>query len=163
MVAWTRWVIAHRKRVLLAWVFVVVIAGTASAGLGDLLTNRFSIPGAEAEKGFDILKKDFKQQGDGYTLVIKPQRGVPSDTALRAAQFAADRGAKAANGTAGPIQSAGGAAWFTTISTPLEFNDAADATPRVRAAVGQVPGIRFYLTGAPAIQHDTQPLYNEDL
>jgi len=163
MVAWTRWVIAHRKRVLLTWVVVVVIAGTASAGLGDLLTNRFSIPGAEAEKGFDILKDKFGQQGDGYTLVVKPQKGVQSATVLRAAQFAADRGAKAAGGVAGPIQPAGGDAWFTSISTPLEFNEAADATPKVREAIGQVPGVTFYLSGGPAIQHDTQPLYNEDL
>src|SRR4051794_11741681 len=163
MVAWTRWVIAHRKRVLLAWVFVVVIAGTASAGLGDLLTNRFSIPGAEAEKGFDILKDQFGQQGDGYTLVVRPQTGVQSATVLRAAQFAAERGAKAAGGVAGPIQPAGGDAWFTSISTPLEFNDAADATPKVREAIGRVPGVTFYLSGGPAIQHDTQPLYQEDL
>src|SRR4051812_47564911 len=163
MAAWTRWVIAHRKRVLAAWVVVVVIAGTASAGLGDLLTNRFSIPGAEAEKGFDILKDKFGQQGDGYTLVVKPHNGVQSATVLRTAQFAADRGAKAAGGVAGPIQPAGGDAWFTSISTPLEFNEAADATPKVRAAIGKVPGVTFYLSGGPAIQHDTQPLYQEDL
>jgi RND superfamily putative drug exporter len=163
MVRWTRWVIAHRKRLLVAWIGIVIVAGTASAGLADLLTNRFSIPGAEAEKGFDILKDDFKQQGDGYTLVVQPQKGVESATVLRAAQFAADRGAKAANGVAGPIQPAGANAWFTSISTPLEFNDAADATPKVRRAIGHVPGVRFYLSGGPAIQHDTQPLYNEDL
>src|SRR3954471_14702966 len=100
MVRWTRWVIAHRKRLLLAWVVVVVLAGAASAGLADLLTNRFSIPGAESEKGFDILKQDFKQQGDGYTLVVRPQKGVETATVLRAAQFAADRGATAAKGAA---------------------------------------------------------------
>jgi anti-anti-sigma factor len=163
MVTWTRWVIAHRKRLLLAWVLVVVVAGGASAGLSDLLTSRFSIPGAESEQGFDILKDKFGQQGDGYTLVVKPQKSVESQTALRAAQFAADRGAKAAGGVAGPIQPAGGSAWFTSISTPLEFNDAADATPKVRDAIGQVPGMTFYLSGGPAIQHDTQPLYEEDL
>src|SRR5690349_13087581 len=163
MVRWTRWVIGHRKRLLVAWLVVVVVAGAASAGLAGLLTNRFVIPGAESEKGFDILKDDFKQQGDGYTLVIKPQKGVDSATVLRAAQFAANRGAKAAEGAAGPIQPAGPNAWFTTISTPREFLKAADATPKVRAAIGQVPGVRFYLSGAAAIQHDTQPLYNEDL
>src|SRR4051794_33747701 len=163
MVRWTRWVIAHRKRLLVAWLAVVVLAGAASAGLADLLTNRFVIPGAEAEKGFDLLKDKFHQQGDGYTLVIRPQRGVASATTLRAAQFAADRGAVAARGSAGPIEPAGPNAWFTTISTPLEFKAAADATPKVRKAIGQVPGIRFYVTGGAAIQHDTQPLYNEDV
>src|SRR4051794_41454832 len=118
MVRWTRWVIAHRKRVLVCWLAVVVLAATASAGLADLLTNRFVIPGAEAEKGFDLLKDKFHQQGDGYTLVIRPQRGVASATTLRAAQFAADRGAVAARGSAGAVETPRAHAWVTPISQP---------------------------------------------
>ena len=63
MVRWTRFVISHRKRFLAAWVICVVVAGAASAGLGNLLSNRFSLPGAEAETGFNILKDKFGQQG----------------------------------------------------------------------------------------------------
>src|SRR3954470_23615258 len=37
MVRWTRFVIAHRKRVLLAWLVVVVVAGIASAGVSKLV------------------------------------------------------------------------------------------------------------------------------
>src|SRR3954452_19142694 len=37
MVRWTRFVIAHRKRVLLAWLVVVVVAGIASAGVPKLV------------------------------------------------------------------------------------------------------------------------------
>ena len=33
----------------------------------------------------------------------------------------------------------------------------------MRAAIGRVPGARTYLTGFPAIGHDVQPLYSEDL
>jgi putative drug exporter of the RND superfamily len=163
MVRWTRYVIDHRKRVLLAWLIVVVVAGTASAGLGDLLSNRFSIPGSEAEKGFNVLKDHFGQQGQGYTLVVIKKPGVSKATVVRATQFAADRGAKAVKGSAGEVRAISPNLLIVDINTPLEYKDASDATPKVRKGVGHVPGVTFLLTGAPAIDHDTQPLYNEDL
>ena len=49
------------------------------------------------------------------------------------------------------------------INTPLEYKKASDATAEVRQATGHVRGVRFLLTGAPAIDHDTQPLYSKDL
>ena len=33
----------------------------------------------------------------------------------------------------------------------------------MRAAIGTVPGATTYLTGFPALNHDTQPIYNKDL
>ena len=163
MVGWTRFVIGHRKRVLVVWLLIVIVAGTASAGLGDLLSNRFSLPGAEAEKGFDLLRDQFGQQGQGYTLVVMKQPGVADATVVRATQFAADRGAKAVKGRAGEVRSIGENLLIADINTPLEYSDASDATPKVRKGIGQIPGVTFYLTGAPAIDHDTQPLYNDDL
>jgi hypothetical protein len=67
----------------------------SSARLGGLLSNRFSIPGSEAEKGFAILRDRFGQQGQGYTLVVVKKEGVSKATVARATQFAADRSAKA--------------------------------------------------------------------
>jgi RND superfamily putative drug exporter len=163
MVRWTRFVIAHRKRFLLAWLICVVVAGTASAGLGDLLSNRFSLPGAEAEKGFNILKDKFGQQGEGYTLVVLKRPGVSDRAVTRATQFAADRGAKPVKGSAGEVRPVGRNLLIADINTPLELKEASDATPKVRNAIGRIPGVRFYLTGAPAIEHDTQPLYSDDL
>jgi RND superfamily putative drug exporter len=163
MVRWTRYVIAHRKRVLLVWLLVVVVAGAASAGLGGLLSNRFSIPGSEAEKGFNILKNHFGQQGQGYTLVVVKKPGVSRATVVRTTQFAADRGAKAVKGSAGTVRAIGPNLLIVDINTPLEYKEASDATPKVRKGIGHVPGVTFLLTGAPAIDHDTQPLYNQDL
>jgi putative drug exporter of the RND superfamily len=163
MVRWTRFVIAHRKRVLLAWLACVVIAGAAASGLGDLLSNRFSLPGSEAENGFNVLKDHFGQQGEGYTLVVVKQPGVSGATIERLTQFAVDRGAKPVKGSAGPVRAVGPNMLIADINTPLEYADASDATPKVREAIGQIPGVTFYLTGAPAIDHDEQPLYNSDL
>jgi RND superfamily putative drug exporter len=163
MARWTRFVIAHQKRFIVAWAICIAVAGTASAGLGDLLSNRFSLPGAEAEKGFNVLKDNFGQQGQGYTLVVVKHPGVADRTVVRATQFAADRGAKPVKGSAGEVKAVGPNLLIADINTPLEFKEASDATAKVRNAIGRIPGVRFYLTGAPAIDYDTQPLYSQDL
>ena len=49
------------------------------------------------------------------------------------------------------------------ITTPLENQDASKRTPALRRAIGDVPGATTYLSGFPAINHDTQPIYNDDL
>ena len=57
MVSWTRRVAAHRKAVLAGWLVLFVLGGYAASNLGKLLTNRFSVPGSEAEKGLSILNR----------------------------------------------------------------------------------------------------------
>src|SRR5690242_16679532 len=103
MVRWTRFVIAHRKRVLVAWLLIVVVAGAASDGVSKLLSNRFSLPGAESEKGFEVLRDHFGAQGQGYTLVVVRQPGLSDKALIRATQFAVDRGAKPVRGHAGDV------------------------------------------------------------
>jgi uncharacterized membrane protein YdfJ with MMPL/SSD domain len=163
MVRWTRFVIAHRKRVLLAWLVVVVVAGIASAGVSKLLSNRFSLPGAEAEKGFEILRDHFGAQGQGFTLVVVKQPSVSQRSLVRVTQNAVNRGAVPVHGRAGDVRQVGRNLLIADIDTPLQYTDASDATPKVRQAIGRIPGVRFYLTGAPAIDHDEKPLYSEDL
>ena len=50
MTSWVDFVIAHRKRVLAAWLALFLLGGFAAANLGGLLSNRFSVPGAESER-----------------------------------------------------------------------------------------------------------------
>jgi uncharacterized membrane protein YdfJ with MMPL/SSD domain len=166
MERWTRLVIRNRKKVLLAWLAALLVAGYASSGLSDLLTNRFSVPGSDAEKGLDLLKDEFGERGDGgFTLVVEPRGAHPIDPALmRAAQRAADRGAEAIEGgKAGVVRLADERILFVPINSVLEHADASNRTEAMRKAIGEIPGARSYLTGAPAINHDTQPLYDEDL
>ena len=162
---WTRVVIRHRKAILVGWLLALVLGGAASAGLGDLLTNRFSVPGSEAEEGLDLLKARFNEQGVPFTLVFRPSAERGSDPRFfREAQAAADRAARAvADGRAGPVGPIGEELFSTQITTSLEQADAANATDDMRQAIGRVDGARTYLTGGPAIQHDTQPIFDEDL
>ena len=167
MLRWVDWVIRHRKRVIGAWIVVFVLGVAATSGLGALLTNRFSVPGSDAERGLNITKQRFHERGEGaFTLVVAPRAGTAvADPAFRAAaQRAAQRAAGVLKGgKAGPLQQAGNRAVYAQVATNLENQDAADKTPAVRRAIGSVPGGKTYLSGFPALNHDTQPIYNKDL
>jgi uncharacterized membrane protein YdfJ with MMPL/SSD domain len=166
VIAWTRFVVRHRRMVLVGWVLAFVVGGTAAAGLGDLLTNRFSVPGSDAERGLDLLKDHFGERGDGaFSLVVQLASGSVTDPAfVRAAEGAARRGARVVEGgKAGPVQRASDQVAYIQITTPLENEDASNKTEAMRKAIGSPPGMRTYLSGFPAINHDTQPIYNDDL
>jgi RND superfamily putative drug exporter len=141
------------------------MGGAASAGLGDLLTNRFSVPGSEAERGADLLEDRLGEGGGFYTLVFEATSGSARDPAFRReARRAAVRAASAVEGArSGPVTVASKHVAYAQVSTPLDWTDAADKTPDVRDALGTVPGTRTYVSGYPAINHDTDPIYEEDL
>src|SRR3989440_2430858 len=167
MLRWVDWVIRHRKRVIGAWIVVFVLGVAATSGLGALLTNRFSVPGSDAERGLNITKSRFHERGEGaFTFVVAPKAGTSVNAAgfRAAAQQAAQRAAGVLKGgKGGPLQQAGNRALYAQISTNLENQDASDETPAVRRAIGSVPGGTTYLSGFPALNHDTQPIYNKDL
>jgi RND superfamily putative drug exporter len=159
MARWTRSVIRHRRPIIAAWLVLLVLGGAAASHLGDLLTNRFSVPGSDAERGLDLLKDRMHERSDGaFTLVAK---GNVSPAAVAAA---AQRGARVLpNGSAGAPLRASRDVVYVQIATSLENQDAQKKTPDVREAIGSVPGATTYLTGFPALNHDTQPIYNDDL
>ncbi len=77
MERWTRAVIANRKKVLAAWLVLFVLGGYGASHLGDLLTNRFKVPGSEAERGLNLLQDNFDERGDGaFTLVFQSARPI---------------------------------------------------------------------------------------
>jgi RND superfamily putative drug exporter len=164
--SWTRTVIRHRKKILLAWVVVFVLAGTASAGLADLLTNRFAVPGSDSQTGFDLIKDRMgdNQQG-AFTLVFKTTGESTRDAAfVRAADAAAARAARVVKGgKPGTLIRASDTIAYVQVSNRLDFSDAQDRTNAMRKAVGDVPGARTYVSGGPAINHDTEPISNDDL
>jgi RND superfamily putative drug exporter len=158
----TDYVITHRRRVIAGWLVLFVLGVAATMNLGGLLTNRFSVPGAESERALELIEDRMGDRSDGsYTLVAT---GVESEAEQAAVVAAARRAAEAVEGgKAGPPQSAGDGVVYLQVTTPLENQDASRATPDVRRAIGDVPGVETYLSGYPAINHDTQDIFNEDL
>src|SRR4029077_3744049 len=91
MVRWTRLVVAHRRILLISWVVLLLLGGWAASDLGRLLTNRFSVPGSDAEAGLSILRTRFHERGDGqFTLVVRAGGGTAD---LPASEAAARRAA----------------------------------------------------------------------
>src|SRR3954454_25089667 len=162
MIRWTGFVIAHRKRIVAVWLVLFVLGGIAAANVGDLLSNRFSVPGAESERGLNLLKDRMGDRSDGAFTLVATGVDTPADRAAFVA--ATRRGAGAVEGgKAGPPLPAARGVVYAQIATPLENQDASKATPKLRAAIGRPDGITTYLSGFPAINHDTQSIFNEDL
>jgi RND superfamily putative drug exporter len=159
---WTDFVVAHRGRILALWIVLFLLGGLGAANLGGLLSNRFSVPGSESERGLELLKDRMGDRPDGsFTLVVA---GIDGDADRTAVEAAAGRASDAVSGgKAGPLLDAGGGVAYLQIATPLDNQEASRATPRVRDAIGDVEGVTTYLTGYPAIGHDTEDIFNEDL
>jgi uncharacterized membrane protein YdfJ with MMPL/SSD domain len=159
---WTDFVVAHRGRIIALWAVLFVLGGLAAANLGGLLSNRFSVPGSESETALELLKDRMDERSDGaFTLIATD---VDGDAERAAVQGAAERAVGVVDGAkAGPLQDAGGGVVYLQIATPLENQEAARTTPELRGAIGDVEGVTTYLSGYPAIGHDTEDIFNEDL
>jgi len=165
---WTRGIVRHRRKVLIAWIVLLIVGGMGAGDLSHLLSNRFSVPGSEAEHGRQILSKYMGEKGDGdFTLVVQARGGAAAARSPGFLASAAAAGRRAAanvkGGRTGPIQQAGRGVVFLQIPTPLEATDASNRTAAMRRAIGTVPGARTYLTGFPALLDDTRSINNQDL
>jgi len=166
MSAWTKLIIRNRKKVLALWVLLALVGGYGAANVGDLLSNRFSVPGSDAERGLNLLKDRFDERGDGaFTLVVRTDQPIARSPAVRRKVAGAALAAAGAvhGGHPGPVLVAAPNVAYVQINTPLQNADAAKATPDMRAALPAIAGAQSYLSGFPAINHDTQKLYSEDL
>ena len=159
----TEFALRHRRAVLVAWILALVLGGAGAANVGSLLSNTFNLPGSAAQRGLVLLHQRFHERSDGaFTLVAQALPGQRLDAS--AFEAAARRGAgELADGHAGPVLPAAPGVAYVQINTSLQNAPASDRTPAVRRAIGTVPGARTYLTGFPAINHDTAPLYSQDL
>jgi RND superfamily putative drug exporter len=155
-------VVAHRRSILAGWLVLFLLGGYGAANLSKLLTNRFSVPGSQAEQGLEILRSRLHERGDGSFTLVAQATGAHLNVA--AAEAAAQRAAaKVPGGKAAPARPAGSGVTYVQISTPLEGAGAKGYTQPMRDAIGTVPGMRTYLTGFPALSHDESPLYSKDL
>ncbi len=158
----TELVLRHRRIILLVWVVLFVLGGAGAAKVGSLLSNQFSVPGSPSQNGLTLLHNSFHERSDGAFTLVAEAHGAALD--LRAVEAAAQRGARAVTGgKAGPVLRAGPSVAYVELNTSLQNAAASDRTPAIRHAIGEVPGMRFHLTGFPAINHDTNPLYGQDL
>jgi uncharacterized membrane protein YdfJ with MMPL/SSD domain len=164
MERFARTMIRFRWYVLGAWIVVVLASGMASAGLNDLLTNRFVLPGAESEKAGDILKEHFGQQPEGsFSVVVKGKPGS-AQSLVEPTKAAAARAAGALKtGKLSEVRAVSADVVSARIVSQLQPADAKSYTGAMREAAGDIPGATLFLTGQSAIESDLEPVQNRDL
>ncbi len=82
----TRWCIAHRGRVFVAWIAVAVLTTVIAGVAGRSYATNFSLPGTESQRALDLLKREFPaQSGDVDTIVFHTTSGTVDSPQVRAA------------------------------------------------------------------------------
>jgi RND superfamily putative drug exporter len=156
------------------WAVVFLAGGFASSKLSAILSNTFSVPGTQSEQVRTILEQRFGDRSDGsFTVVfaLSPEAGTTIPAAkVKAGLVAATRRAEAVlpHGSLGQFNVAttpgGTHLIYGDVQSALRLADAKGYTDTVRRALGRPPGVqRVYVTGAAAIQHDLDPVFNSDL
>lgn len=165
MERWTRAVIRWRWLVLALWTVAFVASAVVIPKLGDLLTNRFTLPGTDTDRVDTILEDHFGQKSRGsFILVFEAGDGGTSAQLVPAAEDAAGRASDALPTSrvafVTPVSPTLTQALIVSELTPA---DAKNYTDDIRRAVGDVPGATAYVTGQSAIESDLEPVQSEDL
>jgi RND superfamily putative drug exporter len=168
--AWTRFVIRHRRSVLALWIVVLLLGGFASSKLSAILSNTFSVPGTASEQVRHTLQTHFGDRSDGsFTVVFALDRNA-SPAELRGSLTQAVKRAVAVvpHGSPGQFNIArtpgGTTIVYGDVQSGLILAEAKGYTDKVIAALGRPAGVQqIYVTGAAAIQHDLDPVFNSDL
>ncbi|HKD34378.1 MAG TPA: MMPL family transporter [Gaiellaceae bacterium] len=154
----------YRWLVVAVWLAVLLAGGYANGKLSSLLSNTFTMPGTDSERARTILKDHYGDRSDGaFTVVFR----VPdsADPALRGRLQAAMGRAAALvpTGQALPIAPGGPHVLYGDIVSTLSIADAKGRTDDVLRALPHGDGVTPYVTGQAAIQHDLDPIFNQDL
>ena len=84
MRALSRWCIAHRRLVLVAWVLVAIGTTVIASTVGRDYATDFSLPGTESQHVTDLLKSEFaSQNGDIDQIVFHTSRGTVAAPRVR--------------------------------------------------------------------------------
>ena len=133
--------------------------------LAPLLSNQFTVPGTDSERVRTVLQDRFGDRPDGSFQLVFQVRDARDPALLRRLNVVTARAAtRVRTGKATPAIAASRHVAYATVVTSLDFSTAKRYTPRCSQAVGRPAGVEHvYVTGAPAIQHDLDPIFRHDL
>jgi putative drug exporter of the RND superfamily len=85
MLTLTRWTIAHRRIVVVAWIVLAVGVLALSQAVGKRNANDFSLPNTDSQRAADLLQSRFPAQaGDADQIVFRARVGTLDDASARA-------------------------------------------------------------------------------
>jgi uncharacterized membrane protein YdfJ with MMPL/SSD domain len=164
MERWTRWMIRYRWAVVAVWLVVLIAGFGASSKLSALLSNTFTMPGTDSERARTILKDHYGDRSDGaFTVVFRvPNAGDPALRRKLQGDLARAAG-EVPSGKARPLTPGGEHVVYGDIVSTLSIADAKGHTDDVLRALPHRDRVQSFVTGQAAIQHDLDPIFNEDL
>jgi RND superfamily putative drug exporter len=82
MRTFTRWVLGHRKTVLLAWLVTAVAAFAAIQPAANALSQEFNLPGRESSKAADLIYARYGNGGPRVNGPVVPVVTLPAGTTV---------------------------------------------------------------------------------
>jgi RND superfamily putative drug exporter len=77
VLALARWCIAHRRRVVIAWIVIALGASVIAQAAGRNYSTNFTLPGTESQRAQNLLSSEFTAQGgDQDTIVWHTSQGT---------------------------------------------------------------------------------------
>ena len=162
---WTRFVLRHRRGVLAFWVAVFLLGGFASSKLSALLSNTFAVPGTDSEHVRQVLEDRFGDRSDGaFTVVFDVPASTDPLLFARLQRVVGRAASVVPTGKPTALSIAGPHVVFGDVVSRLNIAQAKGYTDAMLHALGAPAGVRHtYVTGAGPIQHDLDPIFNQDL
>ena len=159
---WTRAVIRWRTLVIAVWVAVVIVGVVAAGRLPRLLSTSIAVPDTSSQQADAILTQHFGENIEGtFTVVFRVAKVSGSTLRTMDGQFAAAaRSVPTARTMAlRPVEGI----LYANVGTSLDLQQAASHTGALRHALKESGLPTAYVTGAPALQYDIQPILESDL
>ena len=164
MERWTRWMIRYRWAVVAAWLVVLLAGGWSSSRLSALLSNEFTMPGTDSERARTILKEHYGDRSDGaFTVVFRVRDSHDARARAQLQRRLAAAAQAVPTGSARPLVPGGEHVLYGDIVSTLELAKAKAYTDDVLRRLPRGRDVHSYVTGQAAIQHDLDPIFQEDL
>src|ERR687887_2022981 len=164
MERWTRLILRNRWLVVAVWVVVLLAGGYANGKLSALLSNTFTMPGTDSERARTILRDHYGDRSDGaFTVVFEVPSSADPRLLARLQSAVARASKKVPTGKPRPLTPGGPHLLYGDIVSTLSIADAKGYTDDILRALPRANGVTPYVTGQAAIQHDLDPIFNEDL
>src|SRR5436190_15357142 len=156
--------VRNRWLVVAAWLVVLLGGGYASGKLSSLLSNTFTMPGTDSERARTILEQHYGDRSDGaFTVVFHVPNAGDTPMKLYLQRGMARAAEQVPTGRARPLLRAGNHVFYGDIVSTLSIADAKGYTDDVLRALPHKNFVTPYVTGQASIQHDLDPIFNEDL
>ena len=156
--------IRYRWAIVALWLVILVAGGWSSSKLSALLSNTFTMPGTDSERARTILRDHYGDRSDGaFTVVFRVPSSADPQLRARLQRRLVQAADVVPSGQARPLSVGNEHVLYGDIVSTLDLAKAKGYTDDILSKLPQGGGVESFVTGQAAIQHDLDPIFNEDL